>query len=95
MARALVVEPKLILADEPTAHQDEGWAEAVFFLFGAAAGAGAACLIATHDPEVARFADRVVDMRDGHVTAADKSSAPARRDASMWAPPRSERSGGA
>ena len=92
VARALALEPRVVLADEPTGHQDEASAEAVFSIFGAAAAAGAACLIATHDPDVARFADLVMTMKDGHVGPVDPSAAPARRDDSMWAPSRSERS---
>lgn len=91
VARALAIDPRLVLADEPTGHQDAGWAEAVFARFGAAAAAGAACLIATHDPDVARHADRVIVMRDGRVTDPESSSPPARRDDSVWAPTRSER----
>ena len=78
VARALVIDPQVLLADEPTGHQDEAWAEAVFFLIGEAAARGSCCVIATHDPEVGRFAGRVVGMRDGRVheeaSAAPRSS---------------------
>ena len=94
IARALAREPQVVLADEPTGHQDAAWAEAVFAIFGAAATVGAACLIATHDPDVARFADRVITIRDGRAAEAAPSDAPARRDDSVWAPTRSERGPG-
>jgi putative ABC transport system ATP-binding protein len=90
VARALVIGPKVVLADEPTGHQDAGWAEAVFSLLGRAAGDGACCLVATHDPEVAVFADRVISMRDGRIDGSGVSSAPARRADPVWAPPRPE-----
>ena len=94
LARALALGPRVVLADEPTGHQDATWADAVFAIFGAAAAEGAACLIATHDPDVARFADRVITIRDGRATEAAASEAPARRDDSIWAPARSERGPG-
>ena len=65
VARALLLEPRLIVADEPSAHQDAGWAGVVFAALREAAGAGAACLMATHDPEGLAFADRVAGMADG------------------------------
>jgi putative ABC transport system ATP-binding protein len=65
VARALVLTPRLILADEPSAHQDAGWAVTVFGALRSAASAGAACLVATHDPEGIGFAHRVVTLTDG------------------------------
>ena len=91
VARALVARPRVVLADEPTGHQDAGWAEAVFFLLGRAAKEGVCCLIATHDPEVGRFSDRVITMKDGRVDERTSSTAPARRDDSVWAPSRGDR----
>jgi putative ABC transport system ATP-binding protein len=91
MARALVAEPKVVLADEPTGHQDAGWAEAVFFLLGRAAADGACCLVATHDPGVAAFADRVISMRDGRIEGTEASESPRSRDISIWAPSRPDR----
>ena len=67
LARALVVKPALILADEPTGHQDEGWAKVVFKTLRAIARRGTTCLIATHNSEAVRFADRVLSIRDGMV----------------------------
>ena len=67
LARALVLSPRLVLADEPTGHQDEGWSEAVVAAIRAASVRGTACLVATHDPEVIRRSDRVVTMADGAI----------------------------
>ncbi|HEX9410169.1 MAG TPA: ABC transporter ATP-binding protein [Actinomycetota bacterium] len=67
LARALILGPRLLLADEPTGHQDEGWAKAVFRLLRMVAKRGTTCLIATHNQEAARIADRVLSIRDGQI----------------------------
>lgn len=67
VARALVVRPAILLADEPFGHQDEGWTKAVVQIVREAADAGTACLIATHDPETWPLLDRIVALRDGAV----------------------------
>src|SRR5262249_9186473 len=51
LGRALVVRPRLLLADEPTGHQDEGWAAVVFKTLRYVARRGTTCLIATHNQE--------------------------------------------
>ena len=68
LARALIVVPTLLLADEPTGHQDEGWARGVFTLLRMAARRGVCCLLATHNTEAVRFTDRVLHIRDGILT---------------------------
>jgi putative ABC transport system ATP-binding protein len=67
LARALVVSPRLLLADEPTGHQDEGWAKVVFRTLRLVARRGITCLIATHNREAVSIADRVLSIRDGSV----------------------------
>jgi ABC-type lipoprotein export system ATPase subunit len=67
LARALALSPRLVLADEPTGHQDEGWGTAMFEALRGAAAEGSTCLVATHDPDVTRHCDRVVAMADGRV----------------------------
>jgi putative ABC transport system ATP-binding protein len=49
LARALVLRPRLLLADEPSGHQDAMWARGVFGCLRAAAADGTACLVATHN----------------------------------------------
>jgi putative ABC transport system ATP-binding protein len=68
VARALLLRPAVLLADEPTAHQDRGHADRLLDAFSAAARAGAAVLIATHDEVAWAHADRVLSMRDGVLT---------------------------
>jgi ABC-type lipoprotein export system ATPase subunit len=69
VARALVLSPQLVLADEPSAHQDAAWVHDVFAaLRQVVHDRGAACLVATHDPDALRFADRILDLVDGRLT---------------------------
>jgi putative ABC transport system ATP-binding protein len=67
-SRALLLSPTLLLADEPTAHQDSGWTDAIFARFRELLRSGGACLIATHNPETWGYADRVLSMHDGYLT---------------------------
>ena len=67
LARALVVSPRLLLADEPTGHQDEGWARVVFRTLRLVARTGTTCLLATHNQEAVAIADRTLSIRDGAV----------------------------
>ena len=67
LARALVLSPRLLLADEPTGHQDADWARGVFRAIRFAAKERTACLVATHHREAVEFADRVLAIRDGQV----------------------------
>ena len=65
LARALVLRPTLLVADEPTSHLDHRATRRVLDVLRTAADAGTACLLATHDPSVLDVADRVVRLRDG------------------------------
>jgi putative ABC transport system ATP-binding protein len=69
VARALVLRPLVVLADEPTAHQDADWGEVIFAAMRELARTGSAFLIATHNPETWHHADRVLSMRDGELRA--------------------------
>ena len=68
VARALLLRPAVLLADEPTAHQDRGHADRLLDAVTDAAREGSAVLIATHDEVAWGRADRVLSMRDGVVT---------------------------
>ena len=66
VARALVTDPKVIFADEPTGALDSVAGEQVMeMLTDAARAAGAAVVLVTHDPRVAAYADRGIVVRDG------------------------------
>ena len=70
VARALVIEPALILADEPTGSLDEDNAAGVLqLLTDAVRRRGASLVLVTHDPASASRADRRYRMRDGRLTA--------------------------
>jgi ABC-type lipoprotein export system ATPase subunit len=68
LARALVLRPRLLIADEPTGHQDAGWAARIMWILREAAGAGSCCVIATHDHELIDQLDRGFSMADGRLT---------------------------
>jgi putative ABC transport system ATP-binding protein len=68
VARALLLRPAVLLADEPTAHQDRQHADRLLDAVGDAAREGSTVLIATHDEQAWARADRVLSMRDGRLT---------------------------
>jgi putative ABC transport system ATP-binding protein len=67
MARALVTEPALILADEPTGNLDSASTADVLELLGELHRSGRTIVLITHEPDVALRAERVVALRDGRV----------------------------
>jgi putative ABC transport system ATP-binding protein len=67
VARALVTEPDLILADEPTGNLDAAAGQNVPQILADYAQQGAAVLLVTHDPRAAQMAGRIVDMRAGRM----------------------------
>ena len=75
VARALVGEPDILLADEPTGNLDSKSGEAVMSLLDELNGKGATILMVTHDPHYATRAKRIVRLHDGQVvdeTTADE-----------------------
>jgi putative ABC transport system ATP-binding protein len=70
VARALVLSPTLVLADEPTGHQDAVSERRVLEAFGRSAAEGGSCLIATHNVSLAPRLDRVLEMADGRLAPA-------------------------
>jgi putative ABC transport system ATP-binding protein len=74
IARALINNPNLILADEPTAALDTANAALVVDLLQQRAAAGAAILMVTHDNRVFGAADRIVNMLDGRIDTIAQTS---------------------
>ena len=75
VARALVGEPSVLLADEPTGNLDSKNGEAVMELLRELHRAGSTIVMVTHDPRFARYAERHVNLFDGRVV--DESEAAA------------------
>ena len=73
VARALVVEPSVIIADEPTSALDSSSRELVLASLEQTCAGGGSVLVITHDPDVAARADRVLTLRDGTVTGAGRT----------------------
>ena len=69
VARAVVGTPDLVVADEPTAHQDEARADAVLSVLVRVARSGGAVLVATHDERLLDRVDRVLQLVDGRLAA--------------------------
>jgi macrolide transport system ATP-binding/permease protein len=67
IARALINRPALLLADEPTGNLDSKTSAEILALIAELHAEGETILLVTHDPEVARHAERVVRMHDGRI----------------------------
>jgi len=65
IARAIAVDPKLILADEPTGNLDSTTGDEILRLFQALNARGATIIMVTHDENVAAYASRVIVLNDG------------------------------
>ena len=68
IARALANDPKILLADEPTANLDSKTGQAIVELMNKLnKEKGITIIMATHDPEMMKYADRIVYLRDGMI----------------------------
>lgn len=65
IARAMVTEPQVLLADEPTGNLDEENARTILDLFDVEARRGVAVVVITHDERIHKWADRVLHLADG------------------------------
>jgi putative ABC transport system ATP-binding protein len=74
IARALVNNPKLIIADEPTGNLDSAGSRLVMELLSEIHKTGNTILFVTHNPELTRYATRVVYMHDGNIIHDEKTS---------------------
>ena len=67
IARAIVGDPALLLADEPTGSLDSGTGAEIFALLGSLNERGTTVLVVTHNEELARSAARAISLRDGRI----------------------------
>jgi putative ABC transport system ATP-binding protein len=74
MARALVTHPQVILADEPTGNLDTQTGDEIMGLLQAQNDRGLTIVLVTHEPDVARFAKRLIHFRDGHIRRDERVS---------------------
>ena len=76
IARSLVVNPRVVLADEPTGALDTATGEEVMEVLGSLVREqGITVVVVTHEPHVAAYADRTISMRDGLVVEDTKAAA--------------------
>ena len=85
IARAIVKNPKLILADEPTAALDYTTSIEVLSVIGdIVKKEGSTVMMVTHNPEIAKMADRVVKMRGGKIVSIKKNMHPLSAEELVW-----------
>jgi putative ABC transport system ATP-binding protein len=73
VARALVMEPPLLLADEPTGNLDSATGDEIAQLLAALNREGRTVIVVTHNEALARRARRIVRLRDGRIDAEERS----------------------
>jgi putative ABC transport system ATP-binding protein len=69
VARALVNEPSLLLADEPTGNLDSATSAEVMRVFDRLHAQGQTIVVVTHEPDIAAHAARVITLRDGVIAS--------------------------
>lgn len=75
IARSLVNNPALILADEPTGNLDSKTGEIVLHTFQSLnTGQGKTIVLITHEPDIAQHAERIIHIRDGNIVSDEKNN---------------------
>jgi putative ABC transport system ATP-binding protein len=75
IARAIVNNPRLLLADEPTGNLDSRTSVETMALFQELGRRGITIILVTHEPDVARFAARLITLRDGRIASDTRQNA--------------------
>lgn len=83
IARALINQPPILLADEPTGNLDSANQTIVSGLLRSLHRSGHTILMVTHDPEMAQMADRIIELQHGRVTAERTTGCPENRSLSV------------
>ncbi len=78
IARSMVNDPVLILADEPTGNLDTRSSVEIMGLFQGLNDKGITVVLVTHEPDIAAFADRLIVFRDGRVIRDERNASPLR-----------------
>jgi putative ABC transport system ATP-binding protein len=67
IARALITDPAILMADEPTGNLDTKASEEIMALLGELHRQGRTIVLVTHEPDIARYAERVIHLKDGQL----------------------------
>ncbi len=73
IARAIVNNPRIVLADEPTGNLDSKTSEEVMALFRELNNAGQTIVMVTHNPDNGKYSDRTITLKDGKVLTWERS----------------------
>jgi putative ABC transport system ATP-binding protein len=76
IARALAVQPLLLLADEPTGNLDSRTGEGIMKLFVDLNRQGTTILLVTHNSDIAAYGNRLIEMKDGRIIGDTKRASP-------------------
>jgi putative ABC transport system ATP-binding protein len=72
IGRALINEPKIILADEPTGNLDSATSEMIYCLFSELNKKGLTLVVVTHNLDLARRAEKMYTLRDGRIVGCEE-----------------------
>ncbi len=72
IARALSTNPRILLADEPTGNLDTATGAEIMGVFHRLHRQGSTIIMVTHDQKLARYADRIISLRDGHIEGEER-----------------------
>ena len=87
IARALVNDPAILLADEPTGNLDTRTSVEILAVFQGLNARGMTVLLVTHEPDIACYAKRIIELRDGRIVRDEPIATPRRADSDLLAWP--------